>query len=206
MAGHQWSKVERQPGALDAKCGKLVSKLAGTSTLATNAEALKARSGKAERQPGAVCPVSVAEETATRLNAQHELNTGSFGIEHFERNSVLRTTALGVHAFEPPLECSVAVSPRGIELHFHHTSRGHLLSVGDSFYEAYRGSDSTTLTGLHQNVLPLRTDKVAAQASRFSDSPGGTSDPLGDDSDALGENDDVHYVHSDTLTLLTNRR
>ena len=60
--------------------------------------------------------------------------------------------------------------------------------MGDSLYEAYHGPDSTTLiatlTGLHPIAASLRTDKAAAQSSRFSAATGG--------------NDDVHYVHANT--------
>ncbi len=178
MAGHQWSKVERHPGALDPKRGKLVPKLAGTPTLALDGDALPARSVSG-------CAQSFGAPRGSRLEARHSLGRVAAGtVEHPARNTVSRNIAPGVHVFAPPLACRVAVSPGGEELHFHNTSRGHLPSVGDSFYEAYRGPDSTTLTGLLQNAEPLRTDQVAAQSSRFSD--------------ATGRNDDVHYVHVNT--------
>jgi transcriptional/translational regulatory protein YebC/TACO1 len=167
MAGHQWSKAVRQHGALDAKCGKLIPKLASLSTLALAAGGFTALGKSSLRSVG--------------MDFHGYLSTDAV-IERTRSICVPTYTAFTDHLLESPLEASPANDTAGEEFHFNITPRDHLPSVDDSLFEADCEPDSTTLICLRQTAAPLGNVTVAAQSLRIPGAP--------------GENDDVQYVHA----------
>jgi hypothetical protein len=157
MAGHQWSKAVRQHSALNAKCGKLIPKLASLSTLAL-------------ATGGSTAPADSASRSVSPVSRGSVAHTGE--IERSSHGSVPTNAAFRDHLLECPFEASPADLSSGEEFHFNITPRDHLSSVGDSLFEADREPDSTTLICLRPTATPLGNVTVAAHSLRISGAPG----------------------------------